>query len=108
MLAGALLCLSGPALAKPKPADLKVRPLCGADGALKSIWIGNKLVELNPGSLEPEQIRAAIGEGRPAIHLIADIDVPYRCIGGLIFAFQRAGVASMGFVAQPSLKEKSE
>jgi hypothetical protein len=30
-----------------------------------------------------------------------DIDIPYRCIGGLIFELQRAGFRRIGFVAEP-------
>jgi biopolymer transport protein ExbD len=85
-----------------------MRPVCGADGSLRSIWIDNKLVELNPASPDPEQIRAAIGEGKPLVHLIADVSTPYRCIDGLIFTLQRAGVASVGFIAEPSAGDRSE
>ena len=28
-------------------------------------------------------------------------DTPYRCVGGAIFALQRAGVQGIGFVAEP-------
>ena len=28
-------------------------------------------------------------------------DTPYRCVGGVIFALQRAGVEGIGFVAEP-------
>lgn len=35
------------------------------------------------------------------VHLIGDIDTPYRCIGGVIYALQRAGVAKIGFISEP-------
>jgi biopolymer transport protein ExbD len=38
--------------------------------------------------------------GREA-HLSGDIDTPYRCIGSLIYALQRAGYRRIGFVSRP-------
>ncbi len=38
----------------------------------------------------------------PEVHIRADIDTPYRCIGGTIFTMQRAGFPKVGFISQPA------
>lgn len=38
--------------------------------------------------------------GREA-HVRGDIDIPYRCIGGIIFELQRAGFQRIGFISEP-------
>lgn len=35
-----------------------------------------------------------------------DIDTPYRCIGGAVFALQRAGIKRVTFVAGPAAPER--
>jgi biopolymer transport protein ExbD len=40
-------------------------------------------------------------ENMPEAHIRGDINTPYRCIGGAIFAMQRAGFARIGFISQP-------
>ena len=37
----------------------------------------------------------------PEAHIRGDINTPYRCIGGAIFAMQRAGYARIGFISEP-------
>ncbi len=37
----------------------------------------------------------------PEAHIRADIDTPYRCIGGTIFTMQRAGYPKVGFISEP-------
>ena len=34
----------------------------------------------------------------PEVHIRGDINTPYRCIGGAIYAMQRAGYARIGFI----------
>ena len=36
------------------------------------------------------------------VQLAGDMSTPYRCMGGIIYALQRAGVERIGFVAQPA------
>ncbi|HEV7661630.1 MAG TPA: biopolymer transporter ExbD [Allosphingosinicella sp.] len=38
----------------------------------------------------------------PEAHIRADIDTPYRCVGGAIFTMQRAGYARIGFISEPT------
>jgi biopolymer transport protein ExbD len=40
-------------------------------------------------------------ENMPEAHIRGDINTPYRCIGGAIFAMQRAGYARIGFISEP-------
>jgi biopolymer transport protein ExbD len=41
-------------------------------------------------------------ENMPEVHIRGDINTPYKCIGGAIFAMQRAGFARVGFISEPS------
>jgi biopolymer transport protein ExbD len=40
-------------------------------------------------------------ETMPEAHIRGDINTPYKCIGGAIFAMQRAGFARVGFISEP-------
>jgi len=40
-------------------------------------------------------------ETMPEAHIRGDINTPYRCIGGAIFAMQRAGFMRIGFISEP-------
>ena len=40
-------------------------------------------------------------ENMPEAHIRADVDTPYRCVGGAIFTMQRAGFARVGFISEP-------
>jgi biopolymer transport protein ExbD len=37
----------------------------------------------------------------PEAHIRADINTPYRCVGGAVFTMQRAGFARVGFISEP-------
>ncbi|MEI9926617.1 MAG: biopolymer transporter ExbD [Sphingomonas sp.] len=37
----------------------------------------------------------------PEVHIRGDINTPYRCIGGAIFAMQMAGFQKVGFISEP-------
>ena len=41
-------------------------------------------------------------DNMPEVHIRGDINTPYRCIGGAIFAMQRAGFARIGFISEPT------
>ena len=41
-------------------------------------------------------------ENMPEVHIRGDINTPYRCIGGAIYAMQRAGYARIGFISEPT------
>jgi biopolymer transport protein ExbD len=40
-------------------------------------------------------------ENMPEAHIRADINTPYKCVGGAIFTMQRAGFARVGFISEP-------
>jgi len=44
-------------------------------------------------------------ENMPEAHIRGDINTPYRCIGGAVFAMQRAGFARVGFISEPPAGE---
>jgi biopolymer transport protein ExbD len=37
----------------------------------------------------------------PEAHIRGDVDTPYRCIGGAIYAMQYAGFLKIGFISEP-------
>lgn len=40
-------------------------------------------------------------EDLPEAHIRGDVNTPYRCIGGAIFAMQMSGFARVGFISSP-------
>lgn len=40
-------------------------------------------------------------DNMPEAHIRGDINTPYKCVGGAIFAMQRAGFARVGFISEP-------
>jgi biopolymer transport protein ExbD len=43
----------------------------------------------------------AAGIELPEVHIRGDVNTPYRCIGGTIFAMQMAGFVKVGFISEP-------
>jgi biopolymer transport protein ExbD len=41
-------------------------------------------------------------DNMPEVHIRGDVNTPYRCVGGAIFAMQRAGYARIGFISEPT------
>jgi biopolymer transport protein ExbD len=41
----------------------------------------------------------------PDAHLVADLNVPYKCVGGAIIEAQRAGFKKIGFISEPPLRK---
>jgi biopolymer transport protein ExbD len=37
----------------------------------------------------------------PEAHIRGDVNTPYRCVGGVVFAMQSAGYPRVGFISQP-------
>jgi biopolymer transport protein ExbD len=93
---------------KPENVNLSVRAV---GGRCEVYWDltrvdAQQLLDRGVRHLE-DQIRAVGGvqnlteENMPEAHIRGDINTPYRCIGGAIFAMQRAGFARIGFISQP-------
>ncbi|MCA1748570.1 MAG: ExbD/TolR family protein [Parasphingopyxis sp.] len=38
----------------------------------------------------------------PEVHIRADVETPWRCVGGPIFMMQSAGFARVGFISEPA------
>jgi biopolymer transport protein ExbD len=98
-----------PTITKPENINLTVRG--GPGGVCEVYW---NLTRVNSEELltratdELTQRVAAVGgaqniteENMPEAHIRADIDTPYRCVGGAVFTMQRAGYSRIGFISQP-------
>ena len=97
-----------PTTTKPENVNLSVRAV---GGRCEVYWgltpmTAEQLVARATTELET-QIRNAGGienineENMPEVHIRGDINTPYRCIGGAIYAVQRAGFARIGFISEP-------
>ena len=96
---------------KPENVNLSVR--AGPGGECEVYW---NLTRVNSDELlekavkQLEDLIKNVGgvenvteENMPEAHIRGDINTPYRCIGGAVFAMQRAGFARVGFISQPNL-----
>jgi biopolymer transport protein ExbD len=98
-----------PTMTKPENVNLSVR--AGPNGECEVYWDltrqdSEQLLDRAVRELEA-QIEALGGvqnltdENMPEVHIRADINTPYRCVGGAIFTMQRAGYARIGFISEP-------
>ncbi|MCW2338099.1 biopolymer transport protein ExbD [Sphingobium sp. B2D3A] len=97
-----------PTTTKPENVSLTVRAV---DGQCEVYWNVTKVTAgdlLNRAvkKLEADIEKAGGVENMnpddlPEAHIRADIDTPYRCIGGTIFTMQRAGYPKVGFISEP-------
>jgi biopolymer transport protein ExbD len=97
-----------PTTTKPENVSLTVRAV---DGQCEVYWNLSKVTAgdlLNRAVAKLEDdIEKAGGvqnmnpEDLPEAHIRADINTPYRCIGGTIFTMQRAGYPKVGFISEP-------
>jgi biopolymer transport protein ExbD len=94
---------------KPENVSLSVRG--GPGGTCEVYWNLQKmnseeLLRRAVKKLEDE-IRKLGGvdnmteENMPEAHIRADINTPYKCVGGAIYTMQRAGFARVGFISEP-------
>jgi biopolymer transport protein ExbD len=94
---------------KPENVSLSVR---GGDGGTCEVYWGlqkmnsEDLLKRAVKKLEDE-IKKVGGvdniteENMPEAHIRADINTPYKCVGGAIYTMQRAGFARVGFISEP-------
>lgn len=97
-----------PTTTKPENVSLTVRAV---DGNCEVYWNLTKVSAgdlLNRAVAKLEDDIEKVGgvenmtpEDLPEAHIRADIDTPYRCIGGTIFTMQRAGYPKVGFISEP-------
>jgi len=97
-----------PTTTKPENVNLTVRAV---DGQCEVYWNVSRVSSselLNRAVRKLEDDIERVGgvqnmnpEDLPEAHIRADVDTPYRCIGGTIFTMQRAGYPRVGFISEP-------
>ncbi|MGZ8298191.1 MAG: ExbD/TolR family protein [Allosphingosinicella sp.] len=98
-----------PTTTKPENVSLSVRG--GAGGTCEVYW---GLTKMNSDDLLKRAVKkledeiAKLGgvdnmteENMPEAHIRADVNTPYKCVGGAIYTMQRAGFARVGFISEP-------
>jgi biopolymer transport protein ExbD len=98
-----------PTTTKPENVNLSVR--AAPDGSCEVYWNltrvnSDELLDRAVNKLELEVQRAGgpdaiTEETMPEAHIRADVNTPYRCVGGTVFTMQRAGFARVGFISEP-------
>ena len=98
-----------PTTTKPENVSLSVRG--GPGGTCEVYWNlqrmdSQQLLDRAVKKLEDEikklgGVENMTEENMPEAHIRADINTPYRCVGGAIFTMQRAGFARVGFISEP-------
>jgi biopolymer transport protein ExbD len=96
-----------PTTTKPENVSLSIRE--AKDGSCEVYWNQtklhfNELVEKANAKLVLEQAKNGgklTMETLPEAHIRGDVDTPYRCIGGAIYAMQYAGFLKIGFISEP-------
>lgn len=48
----------------------------------------------------------ALAEDKSSLHIVAGKNVQYRCVGGIIYVAQAAGMPRIGFISEPPPKRK--
>jgi biopolymer transport protein ExbD len=94
---------------KPENVSLSVRG--GPNGTCEVYWNlqrmdSQQLLDRAVKKLEDEIKRLGgvenmTEENMPEAHIRADVNTPYKCVGGAIFTMQRAGFARVGFISEP-------
>ena len=98
-----------PTTTKPENVSLSVRG--GPGGSCEVYWgltkmNSDELLKRAVKKLEDE-IKKLGGvdnmteENMPEAHIRADVNTPYKCVGGAIYTMQRAGFARVGFISEP-------
>jgi biopolymer transport protein ExbD len=98
-----------PTTTKPENVSLSVRG--GPGGTCEVYWNlqrmdSQQLLDRAVKKLEDEieklgGVENMTEENMPEAHIRADVNTPYRCVGGAIFTMQRAGFARVGFISEP-------
>jgi biopolymer transport protein ExbD len=98
-----------PTTTKPENVSLTVR--AASDGQCEVYWLLSKVSAEDLLNRAVDKLKKDIEKAGgvqnispddlPEVHIRADIDTPYRCIGGTIFTMQRAGFPKVGFISEP-------
>jgi biopolymer transport protein ExbD len=94
-----------------KPENVSLSVVGGPGGTCEVYWGLRKvnsedLLKRAVKKLEDEIKRVGgvdnlTEENMPEAHIRADINTPYKCVGGAIYTMQRAGFARVGFISEP-------
>lgn len=94
-----------------KPENVSLSVVGGPGGSCEVYWGLQKmnsedLLQRAVKKLEDEIARVGgaeniTEENMPEAHIRADINTPYKCVGGAIYTMQRAGFARVGFISEP-------
>lgn len=95
---------------KPENVSLTVRGVGANQLTCEVYW---NLTKVGPQELEKRAVDKlkleiakqggvnAPGLELPEAHIRADINTPYKCVGGAIYGMQRAGFVRVGFISEP-------
>lgn len=95
-----------PTTTKPENVPLSVDANCDIFWGLTRMESTDQLREKGASYLlaEVERQKAAGAPIElPEVHIRGDAGTEYRCIGGAIFAMQRAGYQKIGFISEPQM-----
>ncbi len=98
LLIAACLAISGCSGRRGETSSLRIDVVLEGE-ACRAI-IGDK-------SFNPQDMAATDAVLQPYVrqkgeaHLVGGIDLPYRCIGSLIYNLQRNGFTKVGFISEP-------
>ncbi|HEX8626011.1 MAG TPA: biopolymer transporter ExbD [Allosphingosinicella sp.] len=94
-----------------KPENVSLSVVGGPGGTCEVYWgltkmNSDELLRRAVKKLEDEIKRVGgvdnlTEENMPEAHIRADINTPYKCVGGAIYTMQRAGFARVGFISEP-------
>jgi biopolymer transport protein ExbD len=93
-----------PTTTKPENVPLSVDQNCDVFWGLTKMDSTDSLRERGAQYLLSEVERMKQAGARielPEVHIRGDAGTEYRCIGGAIFAMQRAGYQKIGFISEP-------
>lgn len=93
-----------PTTTKPENVPLSVDANCNVFWGLGKLELNEQLREKGASYLlaQVEKQKAAGAKIElPEVHIRGDANTEYRCIGGVVFAMQRAGYQKIGFISQP-------
>ncbi|TPG18574.1 biopolymer transporter ExbD [Sphingomonas koreensis] len=96
-----------PTVTKPENVNLSIRS--DDAGTCQVYWnmtqVGHdELLQRGVDKLKAEVARLGdniTADDLPEVHIRADVNTPYKCVGGAIYTMQSAGFARVGFISQP-------
>ncbi len=93
-----------PTTTKPENVSLSVDANCNVFWGMSQVETTQQLREKGAEYLLDQVEKQKAAGARielPEVHIRGDASVEYRCIGGAIFAMQRAGYQKIGFISEP-------